>query len=83
VRIKVTYKEIFWSLIKIGPPILICALLYKPMRDKIVHDQYMTALADTAFFFLLCYIVRWGAGDVLKRLKKEEENSKKQLTRKE
>ncbi len=71
---KVTYKEILWSLIKIGPPILICALVYKPVRDKIVHDQYTTALADAAFFFLLCYIVRWGAGDVLRRLKAEEDS---------
>jgi hypothetical protein len=74
---KVTYKEILWSLIKITPPIVLSALIYKPLRSQLTQDQYMTALADTAFFFILCFIVRWGAGDVLKRLKKEEEDSKK------
>jgi len=73
---KVTYKEILWSLIKITPPIVLGALMYKPLRSQISQDQYMTALADTAFFFILCFVVRWGAGDVLKRLKREEENSK-------
>jgi hypothetical protein len=73
---KVTYKEILWSLIKITPPIVVGALLYKPLRSQLVQDQYLTVLADIAFFFLLFSIVRWGAGDVLNRLRKEEEDSK-------
>jgi hypothetical protein len=73
---RVTYKEIIWSLIKIAPPIVIVALLYKPIRSHIVHDLYVTALVDAGVLSLLFLIVRWGAGDVLRRLRKEEEHSK-------
>lgn len=73
---KVTYREILWSLIKITPPIVISAAIYKPFRAHIVQDQYLTALADAAVLSLLFFIVRWGAVDVLKRLRKEEEDSR-------
>jgi hypothetical protein len=53
---------------------ILVGLLYKPLRSQLVHAQYMTAIADVAFFFLIFYVARWGVGDILKRLKDEEES---------
>jgi hypothetical protein len=55
---KVTYKEIVISLIKTIPPMILAGLLYKPLRSQLVHDQYMTAIADVAFFFLVFYVAK-------------------------
>ena len=56
---KVTYREIVVALIKTILPMGLAGLLYKPIRSQLVHDQFMTAIADVAFFFLIFYIARW------------------------
>jgi hypothetical protein len=73
--IKVTYKEIFFSLFKTIPPMVIVALLYKQLRSNLIQDQYVTLIGNVAFFLLLLLIARWGVGHLLKRLREEEENS--------
>jgi len=37
---------------------ILAGLLYKPLRSQLVHDQYMTAIADVAFFFLVFYVAK-------------------------
>ena len=69
---KVTYKEIFWSLAKTIPLMILVGLLYKSLRSQLSEDQYLSVLADIVFFFLLLSISRWGVGNILKRIREEE-----------
>ena len=69
---KVTYKEIFWSLVKTIPLMILVGLLYKSLRSQLSQDQYLSVLADIVFFFLLLSIARWGVGNILKRIREEE-----------
>jgi len=69
---KVTYKEIFWSLAKTIPLMILVGLLYKSLRSQLSEDQYLSVLADIVFFFLLLSIARWGVGNILKRIREEE-----------
>ena len=55
---------------------IIVGLVYKPFRSHFVQDQYTTAIFDITFLFILLAIARWGVGNVVERLRKEDEDSK-------